>query len=202
MSSKEESGFDKLTQLIKGESDDIREHIDALGNRVDLLERKMDSGFAEIVRRLDTIIQMQLDEHASRIKKLEMASFLTLALRPCRVGRVACLSVADARQYVSPVCCRGTVEFLMQTWMSSSQYTKKSLERRLVALTPMRWRRALSCSTHSSAESCQNRNAHQQMSCSQRKIVRIIVLRSVFELDFKLLDSIERGQKLGIVIGH
>lgn len=46
MGSKEESGFDKLAELIKGESDDIREHIDALGNRVDLLEHKMDSGFA------------------------------------------------------------------------------------------------------------------------------------------------------------
>lgn len=79
MGSKEESGFDKLAELIKGESDDIREHINAMetriDNRVDLLERKMDSGFAEIVRRLDTIIQMQLDEHASRIKKLEMAVF-------------------------------------------------------------------------------------------------------------------------------
>lgn len=41
MSSKEESGFDKLAELTKGESDDIREHIDAL-----LLEHKMDSGFA------------------------------------------------------------------------------------------------------------------------------------------------------------
>lgn len=76
---KEESGFDRLAELIKGESDDIREHIDAMekriDNRVDLLERKVDTGFAEIVRRLDTIIQMQLDEHASRIKKLEMAVF-------------------------------------------------------------------------------------------------------------------------------
>jgi hypothetical protein len=30
---------------------------------------------AAINRRLDTVIQIQLDEHASRIKKLEMAVF-------------------------------------------------------------------------------------------------------------------------------
>lgn len=73
MGSKDESGFNKLAELIKEESDDIREHIDSLGNRVDALEKKVDTGVAEIVRRLDTIIQTQLDEHASRIKKLEMA---------------------------------------------------------------------------------------------------------------------------------
>lgn len=79
MAKEEDSRFDKLAELIKGESDDIREHIDAMekrmDSRVDRLEQKMDAGFAEIVRRLDTIIQMQLDEHASRIKKLEMAVF-------------------------------------------------------------------------------------------------------------------------------
>jgi len=35
----------------------------------------MHEGFADINRRLDHIIQMQLDEHATRIKKLEAAVF-------------------------------------------------------------------------------------------------------------------------------
>jgi hypothetical protein len=35
----------------------------------------MHEGFSGINRRLDHIIQMQLDEHARRIKKLETAVF-------------------------------------------------------------------------------------------------------------------------------
>jgi hypothetical protein len=37
------------------------------------LERKMDEGFSTVNRRLDQIIQIQLDEHAGRLKKLETA---------------------------------------------------------------------------------------------------------------------------------
>ena len=39
------------------------------------LRNEMHDGFAAINRRLDHIIQMQLDEHATRIKKLEAAVF-------------------------------------------------------------------------------------------------------------------------------
>ena len=39
------------------------------------LRNEMHDGFAAINRRLDQIIQMQLDEHATRIKKLETAVF-------------------------------------------------------------------------------------------------------------------------------
>jgi hypothetical protein len=39
------------------------------------LRKEMQGGFAAINRRLDQIIQMQLDEHATRIKKLETAVF-------------------------------------------------------------------------------------------------------------------------------
>jgi len=39
------------------------------------LRKEMHEGFAGINRRLDQIIQMQLDEHAGRIKKLETAAF-------------------------------------------------------------------------------------------------------------------------------
>jgi hypothetical protein len=39
------------------------------------LRKEMHEGFAAINRRLDQIIQTQLDEHATRIKKLETAVF-------------------------------------------------------------------------------------------------------------------------------
>jgi hypothetical protein len=39
------------------------------------LLKEMREGFAAINRRLDQIIQMQLDEHAARIKKLETFVF-------------------------------------------------------------------------------------------------------------------------------
>jgi hypothetical protein len=39
------------------------------------LHNEMHDGFAVINRRLDHIVQMQLDEHATRIKKLEAAVF-------------------------------------------------------------------------------------------------------------------------------
>jgi hypothetical protein len=39
------------------------------------LRKEMHEGFADTNRRFDHIIQMQLDEHATRIKKLEAAVF-------------------------------------------------------------------------------------------------------------------------------
>ena len=71
---KKETEFDKLARLIKGESEDIRGElggkIDSLGGRIDSLEKEMREGFSAIIRRLDSIIQMQLDEHAHRISKM------------------------------------------------------------------------------------------------------------------------------------
>ena len=83
MAKKKADGFEKLARLIKEESDDTRSALRTemgalekrLTQRIDGIERKMDEGFATIVRRLDQIIQMQLDEHAGRIKKLETAVF-------------------------------------------------------------------------------------------------------------------------------
>lgn len=72
MAKKKETEFDKLARLVKGEGEDIRTE---LGGRIDSLEKKMDEGFAAIIRRLDNIIQLQLDEHAKRIKRLEAAVF-------------------------------------------------------------------------------------------------------------------------------
>ena len=69
---KDESEFDKLARLIKEEGEDIREEMGSTAKR---LERKMDEGFSTVNRRLDQIIQMQLDEHAGRLKKLETAVF-------------------------------------------------------------------------------------------------------------------------------
>ncbi len=68
-------GFEKLARLIKGESDDIRTEIRRLDKRIDELDKKVEYGFAMVMRRLDQIIQKQLDEHSSRIRKLETAVF-------------------------------------------------------------------------------------------------------------------------------
>jgi hypothetical protein len=46
------------------------------------LRSEMHEGFASINRRLNHIIQMQLDEHATRIKKLEAAVFSKYFCRP------------------------------------------------------------------------------------------------------------------------
>jgi hypothetical protein len=65
---------------------DVREGLGGLRKEmheeVDGLRKEMREQFAlvhkelaSINRRLDTVIQIQLDEHASRIKKLEMAVF-------------------------------------------------------------------------------------------------------------------------------
>lgn len=74
MAKKKESEFEKLARIVKEEGEDIREHM-ATKKDLAALERKMDEGFAGVVRRLDEIIQMQLDAHATRIKKLETAVF-------------------------------------------------------------------------------------------------------------------------------
>jgi hypothetical protein len=64
------SGFDRIARLIKIESEDIRKNISEIrtdvGNlRGELggLRKEMHDGFADINRRLDHIIQIQLDEH-------------------------------------------------------------------------------------------------------------------------------------------
>jgi hypothetical protein len=69
---KKESEFEKLARPIKEEGEDIRTDVhDQIGG----LRKEMHDGFAGINRRLDQIIQTQLDEHARRIKKLETAVF-------------------------------------------------------------------------------------------------------------------------------
>jgi hypothetical protein len=76
---KKESEFDKLARLIKEEGEGIRSDVhDQIGEvRVEIggLRKEMHDGFGGINRRLDQIIQTQLDEHARRIKKLETAVF-------------------------------------------------------------------------------------------------------------------------------
>jgi hypothetical protein len=72
MPKNKESEFEKLARLIKEEGEDIRTDVhDQIGG----LRKEVHEGFAAINRRLDQIIQMQLDEHAARIKKLETAVF-------------------------------------------------------------------------------------------------------------------------------
>ena len=78
MAKRKETEFDKLARLIKGEGDDIRKHMvtkSEFKTEIARLERKMDERFAAVIRRLDEIIQMQLDEHAGRLRKLETAVF-------------------------------------------------------------------------------------------------------------------------------
>ena len=65
MAKKKEDKFDKLARLIKQEGEDIRSEIKGL-------ERRMDVHFTGIERRLDNTIQPQLDNHARRIKVLEI----------------------------------------------------------------------------------------------------------------------------------
>ncbi len=72
MAKKRESGFDKLGRLIKEESEDIREQ---LGHKMDEGFARIDKELIAMNRRLDTVIQIQLDEHANRLKKLETAVF-------------------------------------------------------------------------------------------------------------------------------
>jgi hypothetical protein len=58
-------------------ADDIADVKSKMATKDDLahLRKEMHEGFAAINRRFDHIIQMQLDEHAGRIKKLEAAVF-------------------------------------------------------------------------------------------------------------------------------
>jgi len=83
MPKKKDSEFEKLARLIKEEGEDIRSDVrDQIGslrsgvsNEVAGLRKEMHEWFTGINRRLDQFIQMQLDEHARRIKKLETAVF-------------------------------------------------------------------------------------------------------------------------------
>jgi hypothetical protein len=54
---------------------DVRDQICDVRVEIGGLRNEMHEGFAAINRRLDQIIQTQLDEHATRIKKLETAVF-------------------------------------------------------------------------------------------------------------------------------
>jgi hypothetical protein len=80
---KKESKFDKLTRLIKEEGEQVRRDLrDQIGSfhtevndKISGLRKETHDGFAGVNRRLDHVIQMQLDEHAKPIKKLETAVF-------------------------------------------------------------------------------------------------------------------------------
>jgi hypothetical protein len=79
MPKNKESEFEKLARLIKEEGEDIltdvHDQINGVHVEIGGLRKEMHEGFAAINRRLDQIIQTQLDEHATRIKKLETAVF-------------------------------------------------------------------------------------------------------------------------------
>jgi hypothetical protein len=83
MPKNKESEFEKLARLIKEEGEDIRTDVrDQIGglrtevhDQIGGLGKEMHEGFAAVNRRLDQIIQMQLDEHAAPIEKLETAVF-------------------------------------------------------------------------------------------------------------------------------
>jgi hypothetical protein len=66
--------MDKDTKDILETVNFIKDHMATKDDLSDL-RNEMHDGFAAINRRLDHIIQMQLDEHAMRIKKLEAAVF-------------------------------------------------------------------------------------------------------------------------------
>jgi hypothetical protein len=72
MPKNKESEFEKLARLIKEEGEDIRsdvrDQISGVHVEIGGLRKEMHDGFAAINRRLDQIIQTQLDEHAPRIK--------------------------------------------------------------------------------------------------------------------------------------
>lgn len=62
----------ELRKEMKGDITDVRKEMATGFTNV---RKEMHDGFALINRRLDTIIQIQLDQHAGRIKKLETAVF-------------------------------------------------------------------------------------------------------------------------------
>jgi hypothetical protein len=66
--------MDKDTKDILETVNFIKDHMATKDDLADL-RKEMHEGFADTNRRLDHIIQMQLDEHATRIKKLETAVF-------------------------------------------------------------------------------------------------------------------------------
>ena len=76
----------KKTTTIKEVGEMLHHVVNHMATKEDIAEirkemkglatkEEMASGFAAINRRLDTIIQIQLDQHAGRIKKLETAVF-------------------------------------------------------------------------------------------------------------------------------
>ena len=67
---KMERGFAAVAEDIA----DIRSKM-ATKDDIAAVRKEMQEGFLAVNRRLDQIIQMQLDEHAGRIKKLETAVF-------------------------------------------------------------------------------------------------------------------------------
>ena len=66
--------FIKDRMSTKDDLTDLRNEMATKDDIADL-RNEMHEGFVDINRRLDHIIQMQLDEHATRIKKLEAAVF-------------------------------------------------------------------------------------------------------------------------------
>jgi hypothetical protein len=66
--------MDKDTKDILETVNFIKDHMVTKDDLADV-RNEMHDGFAAINRRLDQIIQTQLDEHATRIKKLETAVF-------------------------------------------------------------------------------------------------------------------------------
>ncbi|MBI2612986.1 hypothetical protein HYW59_04255 [Candidatus Kaiserbacteria bacterium] len=76
MAKKKEDKFDKLARLIKQEGEDVRGEIKS---EIGGLEKRMNEKFADVdkrftglERRLDNTMQKDLDEHARRIKILEI----------------------------------------------------------------------------------------------------------------------------------
>ena len=62
------TSIERRLTLTEGRLTDVEER---LGKKIEALESKMEKEFAGLHRRLDSAIQLQLDEHAHRIKKLE-----------------------------------------------------------------------------------------------------------------------------------
>jgi hypothetical protein len=75
VSSKKKARTSALTCAIKSARTEVHDQIGDVRLEIGGLRKEMHEGFAAINRRLDQIIQMQLDEHAARIKKLEAAVF-------------------------------------------------------------------------------------------------------------------------------
>lgn len=79
---KEDAGLDKLAQMIqrgfdevKGEITEVRGEITQVRGEITALRIDMDNGFTEVTRRLEKVVQPQLDDNVRRIKKLEEEVF-------------------------------------------------------------------------------------------------------------------------------